>query len=162
MEKESLEIEFEKHITQHQGLILKISHAFANGRYETRDLYQDIMLNLWRGYHTFNHQCNVSTWIYKVAFNTAISTIRKQQKDDHQPISKEMENLFQAEESNSEQIAELYDLIRGLDKIDRALVLMWLDNLSYQEIGEILGISKTNVATKLSRVKTKLIEMSNQ
>lgn len=72
-----------------------------------------------------------------------------------------MEDRFQAEESSNQQIEELYALIRRLERIDRALVLMWLDELNYQEIGEILGISKTNVATKLSRVKTKLIEMSN-
>lgn len=77
MEKESLEIEFEKLITQHQGVILKVSHAFASGRYEARDLCQDIMLNLWKGFRSFNHQSKPSTWIYKVAFNTAISTIRK-------------------------------------------------------------------------------------
>lgn len=158
----TLEIEFIEMVKAHSPLIYKVCNAYATEHYEMNDLYQDILLNLWKGYPKFRGESRLSTWIYQVSFHTAVSSLRKEIKQQsHVHITLEMENILASDDGNSDQVKEMYGLIRRLDKYDRAVILLWLDDLSYQEISEILGISKSNVATKINRVKNKLKEMSN-
>ncbi|MDE7024702.1 MAG: sigma-70 family RNA polymerase sigma factor [Paramuribaculum sp.] len=162
MVAEQLDIEFIKMVSDHSNLIYKVCNAYATGSYEMNDLYQDILLNMWRSYPSFRGDSKLSTWIYQVALHTAVSALRKQTKHrSHIQLTTELENILISEDSKSEQIKEMYSLIRRLDKYDRALILLWLDDLSYQEIADILGITRSNVATKINRVKNKLKEMSN-
>lgn len=149
-------------VSDHSSLIYKVCNAYATGSYEMNDLYQDILLNMWKSYPTFRGESKLSTWIYQVSLHTAVSALRKQTKHrSHIQLTTELENILISEDSKSEQIKEMYNLIRKLDKYDRALILLWLDDLSYQEIADILGITRSNVATKINRVKNKLKEMSN-
>lgn len=162
MTAEKLDIEFVKMVSSHSNLIYKVCNAYATGSYDMNDLYQDIVLNLWRSYPSFRGESKLSTWIYRVALHTAVSSLRKETKHHSNiQLTSELENILISEDSQTELIKEIYNLIRRLEIYDRALILLWLDDLSYQEIAEILGITRSNVATKINRVKNKLKEMSN-
>ena len=116
------------------------------------------MINLWKGFPKFRGDSTASTWIYRIALNSCISFFRKKTL---KPVHVELIwNI--PDHDNSEDIAELYNLINRLGELERALVLLYLEEKSYQEISEITGLTVTNVATKLSRIKNKLKEMSNE
>ena len=159
---EQLDIEFIKMVSEYSNLIYKVCNAYSTDNYDMNDLYQDILLNMWKGYPSFRKECKLSTWIYQVSLHTAISALRKHTKHgSHIRLTIDLENILINDDSKSEQIKEMYRLIRRLDKYDRALILLWLDDLSYHEIADIMGITRSNVATKINRVKNKLKAMSN-
>ena len=162
MTAEQLHIEFVKMVSSHSSLIYKVCNAYATGSYEMNDLYQDILLNLWRSYPSFRGESKLSTWIYQVSLHTAVSSLRKETKHHSNiQLTSELENILTNEDGKTGQIKEMYDMIKKLNKYDRALILLWLDDLNYQEIADILGLTRSNVATKINRVKNKLKEMSN-
>lgn len=130
---------------------------FSKDEDEVNDLFQETLIRLWKGFATFREECNVNTWIYRVALNTCISIERKK-KMKKVPLSMNM-NLFEDNDSDAKQIRQLYDRIHKLGPVDRAIVLLWLDNIGYEEIGKIIGISTQNVATKLFRIKEQLKSM---
>lgn len=159
MTPEKYQTNFIKLILDSQNIIFKVCNAYATDQYNVDDLYQEILLNLWKSFPKFRNECSPLTWIYRVALNTSISVMRKQNlKHKFLPIDAEIENRI-ADEQQKEDIQELYSCIRLLGILDKALVLLWLDGLPYQEIADITGISKTNVATRLNRAKNKLKEL---
>jgi RNA polymerase sigma-70 factor (ECF subfamily) len=126
------------------------------------DLYQEAVLNLWRSYPKFRNESSYSTWIYKIALNSCISDIRRRNRTHpHVPLSLSEEIVFEPD-SMAEDIQELYRLIHQLKTMERAIILLWLEEKPYQEIAEITGLSLSNVATKLKRIKEKLKTMSHQ
>ena len=153
MEKEFLEM-----IHEHKKIIYKVVSFYANEDSPFNDLYQEVVINLWKGFPTFRGDSKVSTWIYRIALNSCISSFRKEML---KPVRVEL-TWDIPDYDNSEDIAELYNLIGRLGILERALVLLYLEEKSYQEISEITGLTITNVATKLSRIKNKLKEMSNE
>lgn len=162
MSREQLEIDFLQLINDYRNIIYKVCSAYCANDYDMDDLYQDIVLNLWKSYPRFRGESKVSTWIYRISLNTAISNLRKKKNElSSLEITADLENIIKAGESQISQIKEMYSLIRRLDRYDRALILLWLEDKSYQEIADLLGIAKGNVATKISRVKKKLQKMSN-
>lgn len=156
------ESEFEKIVRKHKGTIYTVCYMFSKDVDEVNDLFQNVLINLWKGFDGFRGDSKVETWIWRVALNTCISDERKKKRrGDVVPLDM-VSNLFSDKDNDSKQIRQLYARINKLDVMDRALVLLWLDNLSYEEIGAIIGISVKNVSVKLLRIKQKLIQMSNE
>ncbi len=159
-QQERVDKEFVEMIRQNEGVIYKIASFYANVEHPLEDLYQEIVLNLWKGYSSFRGDSKYSTWIYRIALNTCVSFFRRKKVSTHY-----MENLPEIGEvidNKDEKIKELYRLINKLGNIEKALVLLYLEDKSYKEISDITGISVTNVATKLNRIKNKLQQMSTQ
>lgn len=145
-------------LKQHEGVIYKVTSFYANEKQPIGDLYQEVVLNMWKAYPSFRGESKFSTWIYRIALNTCISFYRRSKNDiEYANIMIDMPDVVE----ENEPIKELYRLINRLGQIERALVLLYLEDKPYKEIADILGISVTNVATKLSRIKDKLKQMSN-
>ena len=135
---------------------------FSNNPDEVADLYQEILINLWKGFPKFRGDSNVRTWIYRVSLNTCISSERKKdRKVETLPLSMDI-NLFDDSAEDLKQIRMLQSRISRLGPFDRAIVLLWLENLSYDEIGAIVGITSKNVSVRLFRIKEQLRNMSNE
>ena len=134
---------------------------FSNNPEEVADLFQEILINLWKGFPQFRGESNVRTWIYRVSLNTCISSERKKsRKVDTLPLTMDID-LFSDSDEDTKQIQMLRDRINKLGPFDRAIVLLWLESLSYDEIGAIVGISAKNVSVRLVRIKEQLKKMSN-
>lgn len=146
-------------IEEHRRVIYKVSYLYALDQDDVNDLYQDIILNLWKSFPQFKGECNLSTWIYRISLNTSISRIRKKPAAKAVPLT---EAMLIPSDQQSDLMSDVYGLIARLGELDRALILLWLEDRPYDEIADIMGISKGNVAVKLNRVKNKLKEMSNQ
>lgn len=151
---------FEKIIIQHRSIISKVCFLYA-GEEEFEDYYQEVLFQLWRSLPKFRGESEISTWIYRISLNTCISFIRKDRKMKKVPLQQEL-NFSNNDVESKMQIRELYYLINQLNKLEKAMILLWLDEKSYEEIAAITGLSRNNVAVKLSRIKEKLKKMSNQ
>ncbi len=162
MTSKETEKEFINLIEQHSRLIYKMCYMYASDSDELNDLYQEILINLWRSHGSFKGEAKYSTWIYRIGLNTCVSYIRqKSRRPSLVPLTVDLESIAE-DENNVEQLRELYRLINQLSKIEKAIALLYLEEKTYDEIGEIVGITRGNVAVKLNRIKTKLKEMSNQ
>ncbi len=134
---------------------------YSEDKEQQEDLYQDIILNLWKAFPSFREESKYSTWIYRVAINTSISQIRKKKSRPlTTPLTCEFDKLIGDDGNYKKQVLELYKLISQLSEFERAIILLWLDEKSYDEIAEILGISKSNVGVKITRIKEKLTKMN--
>lgn len=150
--------EFTVLLEQNRGIIHKVAMLYTHNKEDREDLYQDIYYQLWRSIGTYKQEAKFSTWMYRVAINTAISQVRKK-KEPLVPIEQIREPEDDASNADKEeQIQILFKAISQLNKIDKAIILLWLEEKSYEEIAEILGISKSNVSVKLVRIKQNLSE----
>ena len=157
----TLEDEFVNTVTQHKGNIYTVCYMFSKDQDEINDLYQEVLINLWQGFKDFRGESKVSTWIYRVSLNTCMMMDRKKRRrPDSVPLSINI-NLFEDTDEDTKQIAQLYKRINLLQKFDKAIVLLWLESMSYEEIGDVLGISAKNVSVRLVRIKEQLKKMSN-
>ena len=155
------ENEFAQIVREHKGTIYTVCYMFSENQEQVNDLFQEILINLWKGFTAFRGECNVRTWVYRVSLNTCISFERKKKhRIETVPLETSF-NLFQDTDEDSRQIRMLRSRIGKLGAFDRAIVLLWLENLSYDEIGAIVGITPKNVSVRLYRIKEKLKEMSN-
>ena len=134
---------------------------FAKRSSEADDLFQEVLINLWKGYSSFEGRSEVATWVWRVSLNTCISADRKA-KRRHKAELAMKQNLYEDDDTDSKQIRKLYARIRQLKPFDRAIVLLWLENLSYDEIAAIVGISVKNVSVRLVRIREQLKNMSNE
>lgn len=135
---------------------------FSKDEDEVADLFQDILINLWKGFPKFRGESSVRTWIYRVSLNTCISSERKKKrKGETVPLDIDI-NLFDDSMEDLKQIRLLQSRISRLGPFDRAIVLLWLENLSYDEIGAIVGITAKNVSVRLFRIKEQLRNMSDE
>jgi RNA polymerase sigma-70 factor (ECF subfamily) len=157
-----MELEFARTIREHKGTIYTVCYMFSNNPDEVADLYQEILINLWKGFPKFRGDSNIRTWIYRVSLNTCISSDRKKQnRVETLPLTMDI-NLFDDSDDDTKQVQMLRSRISKLGPFDRAIVLLWLENLSYDEIGAIVGISAKNVSVRLVRIKDQLKKMSNE
>jgi RNA polymerase sigma-70 factor (ECF subfamily) len=157
-----LEIEFAQIAREHKGTIYTVCYMFSNNEDDVADLYQEILVNLWKGFTKFRGESNISTWIYRISLNTCISFERKKhRKVDTIPLTMDI-NLFEDSDDDTKQVQLLKNRINKLGAFDRAIVLLWLENLSYDEIGNIVGITAKNVSVRLVRIKEQLKNMSNE
>ena len=157
-----MELEFAQTVREHKGTIYTVCYMFSNNPEEVADLFQEILINLWKGFAKFRGDSNIRTWIYRVSLNTCISSERKKsRKIETLPLTMDI-NLFSDSDDDTKQIQLLRNRINKLGPFDRAIVLLWLENLSYDEIGAIVGISAKNVSIRLVRIKDQLKNMSNE
>ena len=152
---------FSKLIKDNQGLIIKVSRLYTNDLEDEKDLFQEIVLQLWRSYDTFKGDSKISTWMYRVALNTAITLFRKKTKS---PQTDELQDFhfkdyLEDDSEKQQQISLLYKVIKMLPNVERAIVMMYLDDLPYREIAENLGITEVNARVKMNRLKKTLKEL---
>lgn len=154
----SLEETFTQTIKENEGIIFKITTIYANGQDDQKDLYQEIVYQLWKAFGSFRGDAKISTWLYRVAMNTAIARIRKNKKNQNQvPIDQVVLNYTENRDTEMEErLIVMYHYIEKLNNLDKGIILLLLENKSYEEIAEITGLSPSNVGTRISRVKKKL------
>jgi RNA polymerase sigma factor (sigma-70 family) len=149
---------FQNLVEEHKKILYKVCYSYCRNPDDRADLAQEIVIHLWRSFGVFDERKRFSTWMYRIALNVAISFYRRESVRSRHVISGQ-EHLLEAigdTGSEPEEVQLLYRLIEGLDPLNKALVILYLDGHSYQEIADILGISVTNVATKISRLKETL------
>ena len=152
------EKQFAQTITEHKSTIYTVCYMFSKDSDEVDDLFQETLVNLWRGFDGFENRSDIRTWIYRVALNTCISIDRKKRRSPSVRLTMDI-NLFEDRDSDTRQVDMLHQRISRLKPFDRAIVLLWLENLSYEEIGQIVGISAKNVSVRLFRIKEQLKQM---
>lgn len=147
-------------IRECEGILYKISRIYSEDKVDRQDLYQDIVYQLWRSYGSFKGDAKLSTWVYRVALNTAISHLERLGKRGNKiQINEDVFNLFEeTDQLMDERVENLYQQIKTLDLIEKGVILLYLEGKSYEEIASITGFSTTNVGTRLNRIKNKLRE----
>lgn len=161
MDAQQQEKEFILLIETYQAMIYKVCYVYSSDDEPLNDLYQEVVVNLWKSYPSFRNECKPSTWIYRIALNTCITFFRKSRS---RPVIVSLTADAEQMADNENQlllIKELYRMISRLGKLEKAIVLLYLEEKSYQEIADITGLTRTNIATKLNRIKEKLKKMSN-
>ncbi len=157
--QKSTKKEFSQLIEKHQAIIHKVTLVYTNGPADREDLFQEICLQLWKAYPNFRAEAKFTTWMYRVALNTAISNVRKNRNAPGFDKLSDYDGSSDESHEEAEQIKQLYQAISRLNRIDKAIILLWLDEKSYEEIASIVGTSKSNVSVKLVRIKQKLEEL---
>ena len=145
----ALEKQFAQTVAEHKSTIYTVCYMFSQDADEVNDLFQEVLVNLWKGFESFEHRSDIKTWIYRVALNTCISI------DTTARLTMDI-NLFEDRDEDTRQVDMLHKRISKLQPFDRAIVLLWLENLSYEEIGQIVGISTKNVSVRLFRIREQL------
>ncbi len=147
--------QFESRIGEHRKILYKVCNAYCSNREDREDLAQEILVQLWRSFRSFDGRCLFSTWMYRVALNTAISFSRREFRRRRYVLAVEDRVLagFPVQEPETDELRMLYEIIAALDPLNKALVLLYMDGNTYQEISDVLGISATNAATKINRLK---------
>lgn len=155
------EQQFSQMVKDNRGTIYSVCYMFSNDADEVADLFQEVLVKLWSGFSTFHGDSELRTWIYRVALNTCISIDRKKKRHKKAMLSMDVD-YFDDSDTSSAQVRLLHDRIARLQPLDRAIVLLWLEQVSYDEIGDIVGISAKNVSVRLSRIRLQLKKMSNE
>jgi len=162
MEKTELEKAFIAMVRQYERVIYKVCSFYVSDGLHIADLYQEVVCSLWTAFPKYRNESALSTWIYRIALNTCITGVRKdiRRVKGSLPVAA-LVGWLPAPESMEANIREMYRLIAQLKTLEKAIVLLYLEEKSYQEIADITGLSLSNVATKLKRAKEKLKQMSN-
>ncbi len=155
---EQQEKDFSRMIREQKATIYTVCYMFSKDKEEIDDLFQEVLVKLWQGYDSFQGKSDLRTWIYRVSLNTCISIDRKKKRRKTQPLLEGVD-LFDKNDADNRQTDLLHERIGKLQAFDRAIVLLWLENLSYEEIAQIVGISVKNVSVKLYRIKEQLKQM---
>ena len=158
---EDKEKEFARIVKEHKRRIYTVCYMFSKDADQVADLFQEILINMWKGFSSFRGESSISTWIWRVSLNTCINTSKKVSRLETIPLNVNI-NPYEDVDEEALQVRQLYDRINRLGLVDRSLILLWLENLSYEEIGAIMGISVKNVSVKLVRIREKLKQMSNK
>ena len=156
------EKEFSQLIRNNQGLIIKVSRLYTNTLEDEEDLFQEIVLQLWKSYDTFKGDSKISTWMYRVALNTAITLFRKKTRSPQTDELQDFHYKDYLEDDDAEKrqkISLLYKVIKMLPNVERAIVMMYLDDVPYRDIAENLGITEVNARVKMNRLKKTLKEL---
>lgn len=152
---------FEQMVNQNKGTIYTVCYMFSKDNDEVADLFQETLINLWKGMPEKDEISNIKGWIYRVSLNTCISLNRKKKSRPTVPLTMDID-LFESKGEKEQQVEMLHKRITRLQPFDRAIVLLWLEDISYEEIGLILGITAKNVSVRLTRIREKLKQMSNE
>ncbi|MBQ5689260.1 MAG: sigma-70 family RNA polymerase sigma factor [Bacteroidaceae bacterium] len=157
-----IELQFTKMVKEYRKTIYTVCYFYSKDSEEVNDLYQEILINLWKGFEKFRGESSLKTWIWRVSLNTCNNQERKKKSSVQTiPLSIDID-LYNDDDVQSKQIQMLYDRINRLDVFDRAIILLWLENMNYQDIADVVGISLSNVTTRLFRIKEQLKSMSNK
>ena len=153
---------FTKLVREYKNTVYTVCMMFAESPDETDDLVQEALINLWRGFKTADDVCK--SWVWRVTMNSCITIDRKKKRKSSSecPLTADMESLMNSDETNrNANVRLLYDRIHQLNPFDRAIVMLWLDGMPYDEIGEIMGITTKNVSVRLIRIKEQIKKMNN-
>lgn len=155
------ELLFAQCLEEHQGVVFKVARSFAPAPADLDDLVQEILLRLWSSLDGFRAEAKLSTWVYRVALNRALTwrRDRSNQQSEQELVNDPIDDHASLTVDGGDRIGALYQHIRQLREIDRALVLLSLDGLSYAEMAEVTGISTSNVGARLSRARAKLLAL---
>lgn len=150
-------------ILPYAGIIIKVCRAYTNSQEDFEDYYQEVCLQIWRSHERFKKQCAWTTWIYKIALNVCLTYLKKKQ---HSPLTFASDSLPEEVSQDSKGLSEnsvrsLYQAIHHLSEIDRAIILLYLEEQSNQTIAEIIGISANNVGVRIVRIKQRLTKLMN-
>ena len=150
---------FIKLVNEHRGMLYKVCRLYCFTEADRQDLFQEIVIQLWRSWPSFRGEARVGTWLYRIALNTAISGLRKKRRHitsvDPERLPTGLQDIQYTAEKE-EQLQLLYAAIEQLTEVERALTMLYLEDKSYQEMEEILGISQNNLRVKMNRIKDKL------
>lgn len=154
------EKEFSNIVKEHRSTIYTVCYMFSNNQDEVADLFQEVLINLWKSLPSFEGRSQMRSWIYRVALNVCVSLDRKRKKLRTVPLTMDINPYEETETNqNSKQMDILRRRISRLPQFDRAIVLLWLENMSYEDIGAIVGITPKNVSVKLVRIREQLKNM---
>jgi RNA polymerase sigma factor, sigma-70 family len=155
------EQQFTKIVRDHKATIYTVCYMFSKDKEEIEDLFQDVLIKIWQGFDRFRGESDVRTWIWRIALNTCINADRKKKRSGTRvPLSVDIDP-FEDTNDKSLQTKQLYSRINCLGLVDRSIVLLWLEGLSYDEIGQIVGISAGSVSVKLVRIREQLKQMND-
>ena len=157
----TLERQFAQTGAEQKSTIYTVCYMFSQDADEVNDLFLEVLVNIWKGFDNFEHRSDIRTWIYRVALNTCISIDRKKKRRKSEVRLTMDINLFEDRDEDTRQVDMLHKRISKLQPFDRAIVLLWLENLPYEEIGQIVGITAKNVSVRLHRIREQLKQMSN-
>ncbi|HET6541501.1 MAG TPA: sigma-70 family RNA polymerase sigma factor [Chryseolinea sp.] len=149
--------EFVDILNNHRGLIYKVCHLYCDDPEDRKDLFQEIVLQVWKSLEGFRQESTIGTWMYRIALNTAITHFRKEKRLGGK-VSLTGIDIPDLNDSNEkeDQLRELFKAIENLDRIDKSIILLYLEEKNYEEISEITGLTRTNVGVRLNRIKIKL------
>ncbi len=159
MDKQEQQQHFEGIIEQHKGILFKVAREYCPDAEDRQDLIQEMMIQIWKSIHKYNDQYKMSTWLYRISLNVAISFYRKSstRAKKYTELNEQTGEIFVEDKSENErQLNLLEQFICELKEIDKALMILYLEDKSHTEIAEILGMSVSNVGTKIGRIKDKL------
>jgi RNA polymerase sigma-70 factor, ECF subfamily len=159
LKAKELETQFENRIMEHQLLIYKVCRIYAYNESDRQDLYQEIVIQLWKAFQTFRGDSKFSTWLYRVALNTAIAGLRKKKHliQSFEPYNLPIESGdIEYDEQQDENLKDLYIAIEKLNETEKAIVMLYLENKTYEEMEDVLGINQGNLRVKMNRIKDKL------
>lgn len=155
------EQQFAQVVKDNRSTIYAVCYMFSNAADEVADLFQEVLVKLWNGYDSFQGKSDIKTWIYRVTLNTCVTIDRKKRRRNRAMLSMDVD-YFDSQEQETAQVRILHERIAQLQPLDRAIILLWLEQISYGEIGEIVGISAKNVSVRLARIRVQLKNMSNE
>ena len=159
---ENLEQEFARIVKEHKETIYMVCYMFSKDSEQVQDLYQECLINLWKSMSSFEGRSNLRTWVWRVSLNTCISMDRqKRRRGESVPLDMNID-LYNDTDRDTKQIKMLHERISRLGPFDRAIILLWLESMSYEEIGAIVGISAQNVSVRLYRIREQLKAMNNE
>lgn len=162
MHKQESEKQFEKYIKENELLIHKVCRIYAYTSADREDLFQEIVIQLWHAYPKFKGEAKFTTWLYRVALNTAITGLRKKKDFIESREPGQLPDRISYENENSEEeLQELYKAIEQLNQVEKAIVMLYMEDRSYEEMEEILGMSQGNLRVKMNRIKEKLRRLTN-
>lgn len=152
-------------INANKGLIYKVCFMYAVDQEHLKDLYQEVTANIWQGMTSYRGDSKVSTWIYRIAINTCVSDLRRNERRpattsdlDDEPVG----NIIDESHEHADRLRAMYEMIGLLGKLDKALIMLWLDEYSYDEIAAMTGLRRNNVASRLHRIKQRLIRQNDE
>ena len=159
---ENVEQEFLSVIREYERVIYKVCYLYTTPNATLSDLYQEVVLNIWKAFPKFRRECKVSTWIYRIALNTCISFIRKEKNIPEIVTLTQEADRSEEDDETQTMLQQLYRMINRLGQLEKSIILLYLEEKSYEDISEITGLTVTNVATKLNRIKDKLKKMNKE
>jgi len=161
LQKQEAEKQFEQHVRENELLIYKVCRIYASTSADREDLFQEIVIQLWNAYPKFKGQSKFSTWLYRVALNTAITGLRKKKKfiESWEP-SQLPERTSDENTGREEELLQLHKAIEQLNQVEKAIVMLYMEDRSYEEMEEILGMSQGNLRVKMNRIKEKLRQLT--
>ena len=162
MRQPGAEKQFEKHLRENELLIYKICRLYTHTDTERQDLFQEVVIQLWKAFPDFKGRSKFSTWLYRVALNTAITGLRKQKNfiDTYEPATLPQRIDENTSIEDEERLSQLYKSIEKLNKVEKAIVMLYMEEKSYDEMEDILGITQGNLRVKMSRIKEKLRQLA--